>query len=92
MRTITLSVAPVLAGEMGGTSRVELQANTVLEALMALEARYPQLGIWLWQKSGQINPALAVFVNNQNIQQTQTLQTPLKNGDNIMLVSALEGG
>ena len=44
------------------------------------------------QDTGDISQAIVIFVNNYNLQQLQGLNTPIRNGDEIIIMSVTAGG
>ncbi len=75
-----------------GASSVQVQGQRVREALDNLQSRYPSIGERLFDGRGQVKPHLNVFLNNEDIRFLQGLDTPLRDGDTVVLLPALAGG
>jgi molybdopterin converting factor small subunit len=90
--TVKVVLAPALGERIGGRSAVEVEATTVSEALRHLTGRYPELETLVWKGEEGFNPFLAVFLNDRDIRDLDGLQTPLRDGDEVSVVAALEGG
>ena len=90
--SVRVSLAALLAERIGEPKELELDGASVEEALRDLSGRYDALTPLLWKASGEFNPLLVVFLNNTNIRDLNGLATPLKSGDHLTVVSALEGG
>jgi molybdopterin converting factor small subunit len=76
----------------GGSSRVEVQAATVGEALEALVSLHPPLGEHLFAGPGILRQFIHVFVGEENIRDLQQGATPLAGGEVLSLVPAIAGG
>ena len=90
--TVTISLAPVLGERAGGRSAVHVDAATVAEALHQLTTRFPELATLVWSPEGGINPFLVVFLEDQDIREFGGLDAALRPGDEISVVTAVEGG
>jgi molybdopterin synthase sulfur carrier subunit len=75
-----------------GASAVEVTGEHVREALDDLLTRYPTIGERLFDGQGQVKPHLNIFLNNEDIRFLGGLDTPLRDGDTVVLLPALAGG
>ncbi len=75
-----------------GASSVEVRGTLVREALNELQTRYPTIGERLFDGQGQVKPHLNIFLNNEDIRFLSGLDTPLRDGDTVVLLPALAGG
>ena len=83
---------PAMIADRIGVSRVGVHGGTVGEALHNLAAQYPQLTALLWERTGELNDFLVLFLNGEHLADEQALRTPLAPGDELMIVGAAEGG
>ena len=90
--TVRIALAPLLGERIGGRSAVEAEGRTVAEVLGALTRAHPELSGLLWKGEAAPNPYLVIFLNDRNIADLQGLATPVADGDELVVVSALEGG
>jgi molybdopterin synthase sulfur carrier subunit len=74
----------------GSSRQLDLEASTVREALEAAVAAVPQLLGRVLRDDGSF--AIGVFVNGQSAKLLQGLQTPLADGDLLVLVPPIAGG
>ena len=81
----------LFAERIGGVSAVDVQAATIESALRALTDRHPSLMPLVWAKDGALNPVMVVFLNDHQLGAAE-VGTPVGPGDEIDIVSALEGG
>ena len=79
------------ADRIGGVSTVEVSATTVQDALRAVSNRYRELAPLVFTANGAVNPMMVVFLNDTQLSVEQ-LQSPIKSGDEIQIVPAIEGG
>jgi molybdopterin converting factor small subunit len=89
--TLRIALAHVLAEQIGGEDSVEVGGATVGEALQALTARHPQLASLVWRE-GRFNDQLVAFLNRDDVRRLQAMETPVRPGDELMLITAVEGG
>ena len=81
----------LFAERIGGVSTVDVQAATVELALRALTDRHPNLMPLVWAKDSALNPVMVVFLNERQLGAAE-MGTAVAPGDEIDIVSALEGG
>jgi MoaD family protein len=73
-------------------SSVSVEGRTVGEALNALSSRYAELRRHLFADGGGLRSFVNVYVNQEDIRNLQKDQTPLRDGDTIMIVPSIAGG
>ena len=76
----------------GGERVVNLDAESVGEALAQLVSRYPALRSRLCKQGGRLRPSVLFFVNSEDIRTRSGEQTPLSEGDELAIVLLAEGG
>ena len=81
----------LFAERIGGVNSVDVRGATVESSLRALSDRYPTLAPLVWAKDGALNPVMVLFLNDRQLAAAE-LGTPVGPGDEIDIVSALEGG
>jgi molybdopterin converting factor small subunit len=81
----------LFAERIGGVSSVDVSAATVESALRALTDRHPALSTLVWAKDGALNPVMVLFLNDRQLGVAE-IETSVGPGDEIDIVSALEGG
>ena len=87
---VTVSFPALFSERIGGVESVEMEGDTVEATLRALTERYTELGSLVW-KSLNLNPVLAVFLNGRQLKSGE-LDLKVRAGDEITILSALEGG
>lgn len=93
-----MSLTVVLPGPLrdltGGRSSLDLPAGsaTVGEALRELRARYPAVYERLVTERGELRPHVNVFVGTEDIRWSGGLQTPLREGSEVVVLPSVSGG
>lgn len=90
--SVHIALPPLLSEPAGGEAHHDVAGGTLGEALAALARRHPELEALLWEPGGGLRPFLTVIVNERQVGSPAELDLPLQDGDEIVLVSALEGG
>jgi molybdopterin converting factor small subunit len=84
-------VPPVLRKQTGGAREVEAGGATVGEVLQALASEYPAVRDQLFE-DGNLRRYVNVYVNDQDIQYLQKLETPVGERDTLIILPAMAGG
>ncbi|MBI2950409.1 MAG: MoaD/ThiS family protein [Verrucomicrobia bacterium] len=71
---------------------VEVNANTVRDAIAELQTRYPGIKERLLDDDGSVRRFVNVYVNEEDIRFLQNQETPIKSGDEISIIPAIAGG
>ncbi len=72
----------------GAASSVQLEAGCVGEAIAALDARWPGMRDRLCDSTPALRRHLNIFVRGERA----TLATPLAEGDEVIVMTAVSGG
>jgi ferredoxin-nitrite reductase len=89
---VHLSMAAMLAERAGGVDRLELEGATVGEVLGNLTDRHPALASLVWTPAGGFSEQLVAFLNGVNVRDLKGIATSVRPGDELMLITAVEGG
>ena len=93
--SVTITFPALFSDRIGGVDAVELEGETVAAALRSLTDQYAELGPLVWRPDlapdTELNPVMAVFLNGRQLR-PEDLATPVAGGDQIAILSALEGG
>ena len=92
MATLTVRLPRMLSGFTDGRMEVEIEGDTLAGALGALTARYPALGVHLFDERGTLRGHVLCFHNDENTRWLPTLERPVKSGDVITIMQAVTGG
>lgn len=75
-----------------GKSDVIVTGSKISEALTDLTNQYPPIKPHLFNDRGELRPFVNLFVGEHNIKDLQGLNTPIKDGDRLMLIPSIAGG
>jgi molybdopterin synthase sulfur carrier subunit len=93
-RKITMSnvrIPPVMRPQVGGSRDVQAGGQTVGEVLHNLTDRYPTLKAQLFD-GNELQRYVNIYLNDQDIQYLQRLETPVGDSDTIIILPAMAGG
>jgi len=90
--SVTIVIPTALRNFAGGESRLELQATTAGEALDQLTSQYAELRRHLYDDKNKLRSFVNVYVNDEDIRHRSGGDTPLKDGDTLMIVPSIAGG
>lgn len=83
---VTLRLPSTLSAYSGGKSQIQLRADTVEQLLAVLERLHPLVWERLCTRDGHVRAHVKIFVNNVMITGPEGLQTPLKPGQEIIVL------
>lgn len=73
-------------------SEFEANGSTVAELLDDVVARYPAFKSHLFDGGGGLRRYFNVFVNGTHIRELDGMETPLQEGDRVILMASAAGG
>ncbi len=92
MATVAVQLPSLLSPVVGGKLRFTLEAATLREALAALIAREPRLGVHLFDETGAFREHVLCFLNDTNSRWLDSLDVPVSDGDTLTILQAVSGG
>lgn len=75
-----------------GQSAVEVEAQTVSDAIASLAGTFPDVKQHLYDGDEQIRKFLRIYVGDDDIQQLKGVETQLSAGDKVSIIPAIAGG
>lgn len=88
----TVRIPPTLRTSTGGAKQVQVGGSTVREVVTGLVALYPALGAQLLAEDGDLNRFVNAFLNDTDVRHLEALDTPVAEGDTLVLLPAMAGG
>ena len=67
-------------------------SGRVREVVTGLVAAYPALGAQLLADDGDLNRFVNAFLNDTDVRHLESLDTPVHEGDTLVLLPAMAGG
>lgn len=89
---ITINIPTALRQFTAGNARVAVEATTVNEALAGLTTSHPELRRHLYDDRNALRSFVNVYVNDEDIRHQSGGDTPLREGDSVMIVPSIAGG
>ena len=89
--TITVSIPANMLPLTRGLSKVTAAGSSVLQVIDDLDARYPGIRDQVAAK-GKVHRFMNVYVNDEDIRFKDSLNTEVREGDCLTLISAVAGG
>ncbi len=89
---ITIIIPTVLRQYAGGSSELAVDAGTIGEALDSLTSRHTELRKHLFGDQNALRSFVNIYINDEDIRHALLLETPVKDGDTVMIVPSIAGG
>ena len=75
-----------------GQGEIALSGSTVSEAIRDLMDQYPDMKQHIFNEEGALRPFINLFLDEDNINDLQGLETPLGENDRLMMLPSIAGG
>ena len=90
--SVTIHLSAGMSRLAGVPGTLTLEGDTVGQALARLTALYPAMHAQVFAGDGSLRRFIKVFVNGEDVRLLQGLTTPLRDGDEMTLLTATAGG
>ena len=90
--SVTISIPTALRQFAGGSARIEVEATTAGEALDRLTSQHAELRRHLYDDKNTLRSFVNVYVNDDDIRHHSGPDTPVNDGDTLMIVPSIAGG
>ena len=87
-----LRIPTPLRAYTNGKSEVNVNGSNIADVLTDLTTQYPALKPHLFNEGGELRPFVNLFVGENNIKDLQGVNTPISDGEKIMLIPSIAGG
>jgi molybdopterin converting factor small subunit len=87
-----LRIPTPLRSYTNGQSEVNVSGSKISEALTDLTTRYPPIKPHIFNDGGELRPFVNLFVGENNIKDLQGIDTPVADGDRLVLIPSIAGG
>jgi len=88
----TLRIPTPLRAYTSGKGEVQVTGAKISEALTDLTNQFPAIKPHIFNEGGELRPFVNLFVGENNIKDLQGVDTPIKDGEKIMLIPSIAGG
>ncbi|CDM66173.1 ubiquitin-like small modifier protein 1 [Pyrinomonas methylaliphatogenes] len=89
---VTILIPTALRQYAGGSAELSVEARTVGEALEQLTREHAELRKHLFNEQNKLRNFVNVYVNDEDIRHRSGLETPVRDGDTVMIVPSIAGG
>jgi sulfur-carrier protein adenylyltransferase/sulfurtransferase len=89
---VTINIPTPLRQFAAGQSEIQVEARTAGEALDQLTSTHAELRRHLFNDQNTLRNFVNVYVNDEDIRHTDGPNTPVKDGDSILIVPSIAGG
>src|SRR5437870_7796148 len=89
---VTITIPTPLRQFADGQSEIQIDAGTAGEALDKLTSTHTELRRHLFNDQNTLRNFVNVYVNDEDIRHTNGPDTPVKEGDTILIVPSIAGG
>lgn len=77
----------------GGSKEVESDGTTLGQIVDDLESRYPGMKARIIEDvTGELQPFVTVYLNDEDVRFLKEMDTPVTDGDTILILPAIAGG
>jgi MoaD family protein len=90
--SIQVRIPTILRTYTGGAKVVEAKGDTLDDLIADLDSRHSGLRGRLITDEGQLHRFVNIYVNDEDVRFTGSLETPLKDGDAVTVLPAVAGG
>jgi molybdopterin converting factor small subunit len=88
---VKIQIPPPMRQHTGGQATVEATGGTVKAVLDDLGGKFPGITARIFDGTG-VRRFVNVYLNNEDIRYLDNLTTPVKDGDELVVVPAVAGG
>jgi molybdopterin/thiamine biosynthesis adenylyltransferase/rhodanese-related sulfurtransferase/molybdopterin converting factor small subunit len=89
---VTITIPTPLRQFAGGQSEIEVDARTAGEALDQLTSAHVELRRHLFTDQNRLRNFVNIYINDEDIRHANGPDTPVKEGDTILIVPSIAGG
>ncbi len=89
---IEVKIPTILRSYTGGEKTVEAKGDTLIAAIDDLDSRHDGLKGRLITDEGALHRFVNVYVNDEDVRFTGSLDTAIKDGDAVTILPAVAGG
>lgn len=90
--TIEVKIPTILRTYTGGEKLVEAKGDTLAALIDNLDASHVGIKGRLITEDGSLHRFVNVYVNDEDVRFTGSLQTPVNDGDTVTILPAVAGG
>ncbi|MDR3357914.1 MAG: MoaD/ThiS family protein [Desulfovibrio sp.] len=89
---VTILIPTALRAFTDRKAEVEIEGRTAGEAIAAFAGFYPDIRRHLYDDDGSLRSFINIYVGEKNVKDASGLETPVQDGETVMIVPAIAGG
>jgi sulfur-carrier protein adenylyltransferase/sulfurtransferase len=89
---IKVIIPTALRQHTNNEDELQLNSRSVKGALQELVTTYPNLKRYLYSENGRLRNFINIYLNEEDVRYLSGEETPLKDGDTLMIIPAIAGG
>ena len=90
--TVTIHIPTPLRSMTEGQETVEVQGQTIADAVEALTSDYSDLRQHLYTDEGSLRSFVNIYLDDEDIRYLEKEQTELEDGQEVSIVPSIAGG
>ena len=87
-----IKIPPVLRPQTGGMAEIEVEGSSVADVLRSLAEAHSGTKSQIFDEDGELNRYVNVYLNDEDVRVLDGLQTPVAEGDTVVILPAMAGG
>jgi molybdopterin converting factor small subunit len=89
---ITVRIPTPLRSYTDGQSKILVVGSSVKEVLKDLIVQYPALKVHMFTDTEELRPFINIYLRDEDIRYLQGIDTPIKNGETLLIIPSIAGG
>ena len=89
---ITIRIPSPLRSYTDGQNNILVVGSSVKEVLMDLIVQYPTLKVHMFTDTEELRPFINIYLGDEDIRYLQGIDTPIKNGETLLIIPSIAGG
>ena len=90
--SVTFAIPAPYRQATDGQAEVKVEAESVRQAVEALNRSYPDMARRLVADESRLNPYVNVYLNGERLSGDSALDHPLRDGDRLVIMPVIGGG
>ena len=90
--SVVIRIPAPLRRVTGGQEKVEVEGETLGDALVVMEERFPGIKERLLDETGELRHFVNIYINGEDVHFLEGLKTVISAGDEVSIVPAVAGG
>jgi len=89
---ITIRIPSPLRSYTDGQNNILVVGSSVKEVLMDLIVQYPTLKVHMFTDTEELRTFINIYLGDEDIRYLQGIDTPIKNGETLLIIPSIAGG